>query len=390
MQILLVLITPLLEAARTLFVDDGGKNPQSANIVPLCNTSGAPGPICTCGPYPGPGEGLCWSCSACGGCRDCKDCTACRQNPPPVVPNCSAVSGSNSVCACGPIAANGPGEGYCYTCPGICSLSHASCSVCRQDTLPPPHPPSMPACQSLKRSSICECGPGHRYPGPGIGRCWSCPDCPAPTEGQNCSTCWFNGVPPTPLPPPPPPPPPAPPAPPGPLCNINGTWNMTVGVGPVLNGGLHLADMHISQAAGSRDFTLAWRDGHVAGSHAHAQGTMIGNHSMKTANNTPHFNWGIDFEGTVTRSAYGNWSNRAQTAPDCTWITFCTSCCPTPGPDCCCVRNGTVENDAAHGGRDAARAGHPPDTPQPRVVHWCKHPFCPYRLPPPIDTHAFS
>eukprot|EP01046_Picozoa_sp_COSAG06_P008878 COSAG06_NODE_455_length_15521_cov_8.312022_1_plen_155_part_00 len=36
--------------------------------------------------------------------------------------------------------------------------------------------------------------------------------------------------PPPPFPPPPPPPPipPAPPAPPGPLCNINGTWNMTV------------------------------------------------------------------------------------------------------------------------------------------------------------------
>jgi hypothetical protein len=24
------------------------------------------------------------------------------------------------------------------------------------------------------------------------------------------------------------------------------------------------------------------------------------------------------------------------------------------------------------------------DTQQPRVVHWCKHPFCPYKpLPPP-------
>ena len=43
-----------------------------------------------------------------------------------------------------------------------------------------------------------------------------------------------------------------------------------VGFGPVLNGGLHLSDMHITQAVGSRNYSLHWRDGH---------GTWDGNHS---------------------------------------------------------------------------------------------------------------
>jgi hypothetical protein len=57
--------------------------------------------------------------------------------------------------------------------------------------------------------------------------------------------------------------------------------------------------MHITQAIGSRNFSLEWRNGHVTGGRAYAKGTMLGNHSMKTANNTPHFNWGVDFEGMV-------------------------------------------------------------------------------------------
>ena len=98
--------------------------------------------------------------------------------------------------------------------------------------------------------------------------------------------------------------------------------------------------------------------------------------------NTPHFNWGIDFPGTVTASNYSTWATKGK-GPDCTWITFCTSCCPPPGtgPDCCCVSNGS----AAIGGASdiALKAAHPPDGPQPRVVHWCKHPYCPYKPAPP-------
>eukprot|EP01047_Picozoa_sp_COSAG01_P018720 COSAG01_NODE_1020_length_12097_cov_3.014919_12_plen_590_part_00 len=102
------------------------------------------------------------------------------------------------------------------------------------------------------------------------------------------------------------------------------------------------------------------------------------------APNTPHFNWGIDFPGTVTSSNYSTWATKGK-GPDCTWITFCTSCCPPPGtgPDCCCVSNGS----AAIGGASeiALKAAHPPDAPQPRVVHWCKHPYCPYKpAPPPL------
>ena len=69
------------------------------------------------------------------------------------------------------------------------------------------------------------------------------------------------------------------------------TWNMTVGVGPVLNGGLHLSDMHINQTLGSHNYSLHWRDGHVAGFHPTVYGWLIGNHSMMPAPNTPHFNW---------------------------------------------------------------------------------------------------
>eukprot|EP00935_MAST-01C_sp_MAST-1C-sp1_P002821 g2821.t1 len=165
---------------------------------------------------------------------------------------------------------------------------------------------------------------------------------------------------------------------------------MTVGVGPVLNGGLHLSNMYITQAKGERNFTLYWRDGHVAGFHPHAYGTMIGNHTMKTANNTPHFNWGVDFPGTVSTSPYPNYDNKTEAAPDCTWITFCTSCCPAPaklGPDCCCVSSGSAGSAGSGTGIGPSigggiGAGHPPDTPQPRVVHWCRKPFCPYKLPP--------
>ena len=119
-------------------------------------------------PYPGPGEGRCWSCPGCPGCQGCK-CAACVQHPGPSAPKCSAFK---SVCACGGYSKRnpGPGDGYCYACPGKCTAGHAGCSICEEDG---PAPPPLP---------------------------------------------------------------PAPPAPPGPLCNINGTWNMTVGVGPVLNG----------------------------------------------------------------------------------------------------------------------------------------------------------
>jgi hypothetical protein len=87
--------------------------------------------------------------------------------------------------------------------------------------------------------------------GSGFGKKLACP-------------CVAGAPPPPPFAPPPAPPPvpPAPPAPQGPLCDINGTWNMTVGVGPVLNGGLHMGDMFITQTAGSRNYSLHWRDGH--------------------------------------------------------------------------------------------------------------------------------
>lgn len=161
-----------------------------------------------------------------------------------------------------------------------------------------------------------------------------------------------------------------------------GTWNMTVGVGPVLSGGLHLADMHITQEDGSRNFSLFWRNGHVSGGHAHAAGTMIGNHSMKTNNNTPHFNWGVDLTGTVTASPYTNYDNPSEKAPDCTLITFCTSCCPKPGPGCCCVSNSSASSSNGINRPVAVKTAHGPDTPQPRVVVWCKKPFCPYKLVP--------
>ena len=165
-------------------------------------------------------------------------------------------------------------------------------------------------------------------------------------------------------------------------------------------------DMNIAQAEGSRNYSLHWRDGHVVGGHPTVWGWMIGNHSTMPLPDTrkmamlfsiccaaslanpnriaiaAHFNWGIDFPGTVSTSPYSGWATKGAGAPDCTWITFCTSCCPPPGtgPDCCCVSNGTAATDGASD--LALKAAHPPDTPQPRVVHWCKHPYCPYKLPP--------
>ena len=96
--------------------------------------------------------------------------------------------------------------------------------------------------------------------------------------------------------------------------------------------------------------------------------------SMMPEPNTPHFNWGIDFPGTVTASNYSTWATKGH-APDCTWITFCTSCCPSAGPDCCCVSNHTTSVSVK------SKVAHPPDTIPPRVVHWCKHPFCPQTGP---------
>ena len=70
-----------------------------------------------------------------------------------------------------------------------------------------------------------------------------------------------------------------------------------------------MSDMLITQAAGSRNYSLHWRDGHGTwdGNHsggipAHPTvlGYMVGNHSTMPEPNTPHFNWGIDFPGTVT------------------------------------------------------------------------------------------
>ena len=68
---------------------------------------------------------------------------------------------------------------------------------------------------------------------------------------------------------------------------------MTVGVGPVLNGGMHMSDMHIVQAEGSRNYSLHWRDGHVAGFHPTAFGSFPPgrNHSMVPDQPAPHFNW---------------------------------------------------------------------------------------------------
>ena len=196
---------------------------------------------------------------------------------------------------------------------------------------------------------------------------------------------------PPPVPPPPPPPapphPPAPPAPRGPLCNLNGTWNMTVGVGPVLNGGMHLSDMHIMQAEGSRNYSLHWRDGHVAGFHPTAFGSFPAgrNHSMVPDQPAPHLNWGIQFEGTVSASPYSGWAVKGQGGPDCSWISFCTACCRTPGPDCCCV-DSKIPPPPSKPGKHRQCGGshpHPCDTPTPKLLHWCKHPYCPYQLPPP-------
>ena len=64
-----------------------------------------------------------------------------------------------------------------------------------------------------------------------------------------------------------------------------------MGVGPVLNGGMHIGTMYITQEQGSRNYSLHWRDGHVTGGHPTVYGWMIGNHSMMPALNTPHFFW---------------------------------------------------------------------------------------------------
>ena len=147
-----------------------------------------------------------------------------------------------------------------------------------------------------------------------------------------------------------------------------------------------MTDMHITQDVGSRNYSLHWRDGHgtwpPGGEPAHptVHGWMIGNHTTMPAPDTPHFNWGIDFQGTVSASPYSNWATKG-VGPDCTWITFCTSCCPSAGPGCCCVSNSSMNGD--HSRRPGLQATSPPDTPQPRVVHWCKHPYCPYQPPPP-------
>lgn len=108
---------------------------------------------------------------------------------------------------------------------------------------------------------------------------------------------------------------------------------MTLGASawPVLNGGLGLSFMHITQLPGQRNYSLHWRDGHVTGGHPTVFGSMVGNHSTMPAPNTPHFNWGIDFPGTVSASNYSNWATPVKPGEkrvDCTWITFCTSCCP--------------------------------------------------------------
>jgi hypothetical protein len=161
---------------------------------------------------------------------------------------------------------------------------------------------------------------------------------------------------------------------------------------PVLNGGLGLSSMHITQYQGQHNYSLHWRDGHVTGGHPTVFGSMIGNHSMMPRLNTPHFNWGIDFEGTVTASKYSNWATPVKPGGklvDCTWITFCTNCCPKAGPGCCCVSPSDDDGDQKDGGGSSsggggmieAGVGHPPDTPQPRVVQWCKHPYCPQQPP---------
>ena len=157
---------------------------------------------------------------------------------------------------------------------------------------------------------------------------------------------------------------------------------MTVGIGPVLNGGLHMADMHITQAAGARNYSLHWRDGHITGFHPTVHGSMTGNHSMTPAPNTPHYNWGIDFNGTISASPFVAWGVKGIAPDPCSWITFCTSCCAKPGPECCCVTPGAPPLPPP-GDCGSVKHHHPCDTAQPRVVHWCKHPFCPYKLPPP-------
>ena len=177
---------------------------------------------------------------------------------------------------------------------------------------------------------------------------------------------------------------------------------MTLGANawPVLNGGLGLSSMHITQHHGQRNYSLHWRDGHVTGGHPTVYGSMVGNHSMMPAPTTPHFNWGIDFEGTVTASNYSYWATLVKPGGkrvDCTWITFCTSCCPKPGSGCCCVspsddhgdgdqKDGGGGGGGSGGGMIEAGVGHPPDTPQPRVVQWCKYPHCPQ--PPPAPAPA--
>merc|ERR1712060_145650 len=42
------------------------------------NCSVAAGPICACGPYPGPGAGMCWDCGSCHSCANCGTCKKCR------------------------------------------------------------------------------------------------------------------------------------------------------------------------------------------------------------------------------------------------------------------------------------------------------------------------
>ena len=94
---------------------------------------------------------------------------------------------------------------------------------------------------------------------------------------------------------------------------------------------------------------------------------------------------GIQFEGTVSASPYSGWATKGQGGPDCSWISFCTACCRTPAPDCCCV-DPKIPPPPAKPGKHRQCGGshpHPCDTPTPKLLHWCKHPYCPYQLPPP-------
>lgn len=91
---------------------------------------------------------------------------------------------------------------------------------------------------------------------------------------------------------------------------------------------------------------------------------------------------GIDINGTVSTSPYSTWATRGKASDPCSWITFCTSCCPEPGPDCCCV-SPNAQPLPPPGDCGSVRHKHGCDTEPPRAVHWCKHPFCPYKLPPP-------